>query len=104
MNDMDRVYSDRLIKFIINKIFVCFVIVLFVRKLVGVIFVVKCVIGFVVKVIWVGEIFGGFSFKRYFSVFVIVEFDIFYYLWFWEVCFIYDFLEFVFCYIKKCSF
>lgn len=51
MNDMDRVYSDRLIKFIINKIFVCFVIVLFVRKLVGVIFVVKCVIGFVVKVI-----------------------------------------------------
>lgn len=97
MDDTDRVYGHGLIKLIANEIFACSAIVPSVRKPVGTAFVVKCAPGFVTKVTWAGESFGGFSLKRYPSVFVTVEFDIFYYPWSWEVCFVYDSPEFVSC-------
>ena len=101
MNDTDRVYSDRLIKLITNEIFACSAIVPSVRKPVGAAFVIKCAPRFVTKVTWAGESFGGFSIKRYLSVFVTVEFDVFYYPWSWEVRFIYDSPEFVSCNTKN---
>ena len=101
MNDTDRVNGYRLIKLITNKIFACSAIVPSVRKPVGAAFVVKCAPGFITKVTWAGESFGRLGFKRYLSVFVTVEFDIFYYPWSWEMCFVYDSPEFVSCYMKK---
>lgn len=79
MNDTDRVNSHGLIKLIANEIFACSTIVPSVRKPIGAAFVVKSARGLVAKVTRAGESFGGFSFKRYLSVFVTVEFDILYY-------------------------
>lgn len=48
---MDGIDSNRLIEFIFNEIFIWFLIVLFVGKLISVVFVVESIVGFIFKVV-----------------------------------------------------